>query len=491
MLSACNTAHYDVAQMSRSVQDLQTAFTIAGARTLVASLWPIESATARDIATRFFKEWRSGDRAGAADALARATRDFLARADTAHQHPRFWAPFVVVGDGDVSGQVDASPLAPTPTLQTLDGIASGGEIIDAVSVGDDLVVSMLGEWDGAKMNAIVSRRTPEGRERWRVATRDVGAGRIAAAGDDIYVAGFTTEERPRPVIRAFDRDGRLRWSVQFDDLRGRTVNDLLVVDERILAVTFPSAAQDERAEAVVLSLRRDGRLQGKAAIKVNASGYGLGLGAILRPWGNRLVLAINPATTAAMNADVKTVFGLPSYCHRGAVAALYELDPRDLRILSSRSIADFRVWSLTVLADNLLVGGERLRPCSPKGTASILRLRRTGDAEPMWTDDSLFVSAVRGAVVSGEHLVVAVSQERTLGIDASRRGGDGSAASRLDETVAREGALLRLSQDGHTIERRIFSAGLDVSLHGITTAGPRTIVYGSLGGMPAYARQQR
>jgi CHAT domain-containing protein len=103
VLSACNTAKYDIAQASLGVQDLQAAFTVAGAPTLLASLWPVDSPTARELVVDFFKEWRSLQTAGAADALSRATRSFLNGADAAHQHPRFWAPFVVVGNGAVRG----------------------------------------------------------------------------------------------------------------------------------------------------------------------------------------------------------------------------------------------------------------------------------------------------------------------------------------------------------------------------------------------------
>jgi CHAT domain-containing protein len=108
VLSACNTARYDIAQASLGVQDLQAAFTVAGAPTLLASLWPVESATARKLTIGFFTQWRS-PQTGAADALARATRAFLDTADPAHQHPRFWAPFVVAGNGGVRGAPDQHP----------------------------------------------------------------------------------------------------------------------------------------------------------------------------------------------------------------------------------------------------------------------------------------------------------------------------------------------------------------------------------------------
>lgn len=99
VLSACNTAKYSVSQATLGVHDLYAAFTVAGVPTVLASLWSVESATARDLVVDFFRDWRPDVSRGAAVSLAGATRRFLAHADIAHQHPRFWAAFVVVGYG--------------------------------------------------------------------------------------------------------------------------------------------------------------------------------------------------------------------------------------------------------------------------------------------------------------------------------------------------------------------------------------------------------
>lgn len=103
VLSACNTAKYDLTQAGIGIQDFQTAFMIGGAPTVLAALWPIESITARDLVTQFFRQWRSPAVPYAADALATATRMYLASADAAHQHPRFWAAFQIAGYGHVRG----------------------------------------------------------------------------------------------------------------------------------------------------------------------------------------------------------------------------------------------------------------------------------------------------------------------------------------------------------------------------------------------------
>ena len=41
------------------------------------------------------------------------TRAYLAAADAPHQHPRFWAPFVVLGNGDVRGAPGAVMAMPS------------------------------------------------------------------------------------------------------------------------------------------------------------------------------------------------------------------------------------------------------------------------------------------------------------------------------------------------------------------------------------------
>src|SRR5262249_30212318 len=148
----------DLAHAGRNVQDLQTAFTIAGAPTLVGSLWPIESLAAKELVTRFFKEWRSAEENGASVALARATRAYLDASDAAHQHPWYWAPFVVAGNGAVSGSGESLGRKAMSTFTAIEDFAAGGEIYQAVKFKSDLVLSMIAEWDGEKFHGIISRR---------------------------------------------------------------------------------------------------------------------------------------------------------------------------------------------------------------------------------------------------------------------------------------------------------------------------------------------
>ena len=106
VLSACETAGFDrKATTGDGFAGLTRSFMGAGAESLIVSHWSVDSRTARDLVTEFFKLKISST---SAEALRRAkldirrrTRDTGARAGglaISQSHPFFWAPFVFVGD---------------------------------------------------------------------------------------------------------------------------------------------------------------------------------------------------------------------------------------------------------------------------------------------------------------------------------------------------------------------------------------------------------
>lgn len=106
VLSACNTAAGEGAG-AEAVSGLGRAFFYAGARALLVSNWPVETASARMLMTDLFRRQVANPSLNKAEALRQA---MLALADGpgsldaagkplyAHAHPLFWAPFVIVGD---------------------------------------------------------------------------------------------------------------------------------------------------------------------------------------------------------------------------------------------------------------------------------------------------------------------------------------------------------------------------------------------------------
>jgi CHAT domain-containing protein len=99
-LSACNTGLLDTAKFASEVPGLAAAFEIAGVTATLGTLWPVESDASRQIVPETFRRIVSAQ-VGPAVALADSQRQYLQHPPSiAHEHPRFWAPFVIFGDGD-------------------------------------------------------------------------------------------------------------------------------------------------------------------------------------------------------------------------------------------------------------------------------------------------------------------------------------------------------------------------------------------------------
>lgn len=98
VLSACETG-LGVEQAGEGVFGLRRAFRIAGAATVVMSLWPVQDAASADWMAALYRA-RLVDGLDTVAAVASAQRSALAarRAAGLSTHPYFWAAFVAAGD---------------------------------------------------------------------------------------------------------------------------------------------------------------------------------------------------------------------------------------------------------------------------------------------------------------------------------------------------------------------------------------------------------
>jgi CHAT domain-containing protein len=99
-LIACNTASGDTPR-AQGLSGLAEALFYAGARTLLVSHWPVESLCATALTQGMFEELKAHLEIGRAEALRRSMFALAANDNSPHYaYPAFWAPFVVVGEGE-------------------------------------------------------------------------------------------------------------------------------------------------------------------------------------------------------------------------------------------------------------------------------------------------------------------------------------------------------------------------------------------------------
>ncbi|MFP2931950.1 CHAT domain-containing protein, partial [Pyxidicoccus sp. 3LG] len=106
VLSACDTGRGDV-KLGQGVYGLRRAFVVAGAATVVMSLWKVNDETTRELMEGYYRNLLAGQ--GRAVALREAMRSLRAT----RAHPHYWAPFIALGQ-DTPLDAYAPREQPTP-----------------------------------------------------------------------------------------------------------------------------------------------------------------------------------------------------------------------------------------------------------------------------------------------------------------------------------------------------------------------------------------
>jgi CHAT domain-containing protein len=112
VLSACNTGAAD-GKGREAVSGLGRAFFFAGTKSILVSMWPVETTSAMKLVTQFFS-FHKNNRLPRTEALRKSMISLIENENiidnstnskiTSYGHPLFWAPFVLAGDG--SGTFD-------------------------------------------------------------------------------------------------------------------------------------------------------------------------------------------------------------------------------------------------------------------------------------------------------------------------------------------------------------------------------------------------
>jgi CHAT domain-containing protein/Tfp pilus assembly protein PilF len=90
VLSACDTGRGEV-KLGQGVYGLRRAFIIAGAETVVMSLWKVNDETTRALMEAYYGHLLAGQGRGS------ALREAMRSVRESQPHPHFWAPFIVQG----------------------------------------------------------------------------------------------------------------------------------------------------------------------------------------------------------------------------------------------------------------------------------------------------------------------------------------------------------------------------------------------------------
>ncbi|WP_161534930.1 CHAT domain-containing protein [Bradyrhizobium sp. LCT2] len=489
VLSACNTARIDTSAANIGITDLAAAFSVAGTPTLLASLWTVETNATHDLMLEFFRSWNGQQNKSASLALSDGIERYLAKADRAHHHPRFWAPFIVFGYGASQIEQDARATATTVDYRHL-GSDDVGEVFDARPLADRLVLSVMGDWDGKTMASIIRDATSNSAPAFSK-SHEIGAGKLLVDQSQVYAFGYKVSVHPYPIVRRFTPDGTLVWEKAWPDLVDDMPYGSLKVGNDIVMLSGSTYSSKEDRIAHLVRFDPDGHEAARKEIKVGMSEFIIGQWALLSRVGPDLALIVNSRQFGNFGSS-EALFGLPTLCQGPLESTIYLLDAATLEVKRTLTIPDLQVVAAEGDQQGLRIGGQTRGPCEDSGKGLLLQVTPELTSSPLWKDDDPFPSNIQSLTVTDGETLFAVKRQRPIGVRrlgavspevTTKRWGD-------DGNELLEFSLLKLSADGGTISLYNSAFGLSAFAQGVVFSRGKPVIYGSLGGRPAISAQQ-
>ena len=265
MLSACNSARYEPSVIDSGIQGLSTSFAIAGVPAMIAALWPIESALARDLIVETFRTARGGNVA-IADAMAMAVRRHLdGPTPRPLLHPRFWAALVMLGDGSVglnaSAQAAKRELGPFANVDSPNARRSSPRHPwIRISFHRRLAAGRERRSNG-RSGARPPMEPSDGRPRSRKSAPDRSQrpDRRSTQADIFPRAG--TSAAIVPILRGLQPDGKVLWTQRLPNTpEDSTVMGLAIAqDQSAVALVGPVVRQKAETDFSLVRIDGNGR----------------------------------------------------------------------------------------------------------------------------------------------------------------------------------------------------------------------------------------
>ncbi|MBY0318002.1 MAG: CHAT domain-containing protein [Reyranella sp.] len=498
VLSACNSARYEPSIIDSGIQSLSTSFAIAGVPTMIAALWPIESALARDLMIETFRTARRGNVA-IADAMATAVRRHLdGPTPRPLLHPRFWAALVMLGDGSITLNASTQPakreLGPFANFD----LAERAAIVSVTPLDTDFVSSALGHWMGTNFEWLIRREAADGTVRWEIKDPEIDAGPVAATKQIIYAGGNVSQQTGAsavivPILRGLRPDGTVLWTQRVVNTpEDSTVMGLAIApDQGGVALVGPVVRQKAETDFSLVRVDSSGREIARKSLALAVYGQGFNSG-YLRFDGASGLAAVNRRRWAKTGSDAykPNGLGIPEQCWEGDATDIVLVDVTTLDGRKRLRIDRFQVEAAVSTDDGWIVVGDTRDACGPEARAAAYIVTGDGSARLLWRDASPFPTTARGVRRTDGNIEVIGYGERVVVIpgdvpirkehDYSRRWSD------FEAHISGQLFAVRLSAQGIEEGRDFVASGLSTRPRGMVSTADRSVIFGTVGSRPLW-----
>jgi CHAT domain-containing protein len=489
-LSACNTANFDFDQMAQDLPALASAFAVSGVPATLGTLWPVNSRTGEIVVSRVFAGLQAN--AGPAEALAEAQRAFLAAPPSrAYLHPRFWAPFVILGDG----RVQPSPIhgRETATLAAVETLTpAGGEVLALVSAPQGVAARFIVDPDQDGRHGQGVRLAASGGEAWRRVDQTGHASRVLAQLGPVLVAGSYGQAptgRTAPQLAAYDREGGLSAAWRGEALSRLDAGFLAAapLDGSEMVAVVGDRARPGDAERVRLRVLRVGQDLAPRVLFEIEPPKGLRISnATITPLGAQLLITFTADNLPAAQPDPNLEDYDARVCFDRRKTWVELRDAATGQVMKSGVLDDFVAVAATAASDGaIFVAGSRSGGCQGERQASVVALDHALKARTLYVDATLGASEVR-ALAPLPHGEVFVAAYKESLFDYAAGGPPQAYGPRIQGGRSFSAYVFNLDAAGRASATKPLDSGFDtLPTTALAAADGEVLLGGSLAGHAA------
>ncbi len=377
ILSACNTAAPDGRINSRGLSGLADAFFFAGARSIAVTQWAVYSDAAEHIGSGMVSLIARNRDLGIAEVLRETSLEFIASAGEDYMaHPRFWAAFIIAGDGSIA------PLGHAPSRASYSGrkILIDGEVtLEQREQGELLDLTQT---QNQTNYSIGVARPPVGEKRFGSYTLEIGPSGVPKVidldrqmatshvfnfEDNVGVTGFYPsscktcpqgEGKSAAVFKLMDRDGHNLWTVIRESATSKFGAEIIKTASGYILVAFETNyTSDHKSSIWLTSVLSNGTILKEKQIELPFILPTLSKGATTNQSGD-LVLAVSgeyPASeTQRTPMATNPLTGTKTFLCPSAVSSLiFLIDPLTFTVKQSLETKDEAIVRLRTIGANL------------------------------------------------------------------------------------------------------------------------------------------
>jgi CHAT domain-containing protein len=389
ILSACNTAGPDGRINSRGLSGLADAFFFAGARSLAVTQWAVYSDAAERIGSGLVSLSERERQLGVAEALRETALDFISSAKEDYMaHPRFWAAFIIAGDGSVAALADDLQQKSSNKIhidhQTTFEPREQSELIDLTETKSKMnyAAGLAKPPPGEKRAGSYALRIgPGGSFSVFDFDREMAAARVFDFDDSVGLSGMYPPScascpqgagRSAAVFKLLNRESQAQWKVIRESPNMRSGLDIVRASNGYILVgteTNYDSMSDHNSSLWLTVVSLDGKILREQQIPLPFILPTLAKGTTINAQGE-LVLAVNgeyPATEKQMvPPQINPLTGTKTYLCSSLASSLFLLiDPLNLTVrqqfetkegsIARLRIADGHTYALMNVSNDCLV----------------------------------------------------------------------------------------------------------------------------------------